>query len=324
MESILELGRNFMASRVFLTGAELDLYSLLASKPLSVDEVAAEKKADKRGMTIMLDALASLGLLIKNNEKYQTEMSIAPLLTSNSPNSVLPVALHMCTLWQTWSRVTDVVLGKPPAKMKEQGALAKDHIKAFIGAMHMAALRNAPEVVRAINPGNARRLLDVGGGSGAYTLAFLSAAPDMRATLFDLPDVIKMARERIQAAGMLDRVTLKEGDFYREELPSGNDLALLSAIIHQNGLVQNEALFQKVYRALIPGGRIIVRDHVMSPDRTQPLEGALFAVNMLAGTPQGGTYTFDEIKGGLSAAGFINIRLIRTKGMFSLVEGFKL
>lgn len=324
MESILELGRNFMASRVFLTGAELDLYSLLASKPLSVDEVAAEKKADKRGMTIMLDALAALGLLIKNNEKYQTEMSIAPLLTSNSPNSVLPVALHMCTLWQTWSRLTDVVLGKPPAQMKEQGALAKDHIKAFIGAMHMAALRNAPEVVRAINPGNARRLLDVGGGSGAYTLAFLSAAPDMRATLFDLPDVIKMARERIQAAGMLDRVTLKEGDFYREELPSGNDLALLSAIIHQNGLVQNEALFQKVYRALIPGGRIIVRDHVMSPDRTQPLEGALFAVNMLAGTPQGGTYTFDEIKGGLSAAGFINIRLIRTKGMFSLVEGFKL
>jgi ubiquinone/menaquinone biosynthesis C-methylase UbiE len=322
-ESILKLGNNFMASRVFLTGAELDLYSLLAPKPLSVDEIVAEKNADKRGMTILLDALSALGLLVKDGNKYQTEMSMAPLLTSSSPNSVLPVALHMCTLWKTWSKLTDIVLGKSQSQMKEEGALARDHIKAFIGAMHMAALRTAPEVVSAVNPGDARRLIDVGGGSGSYTLAFLSAVPDMKATLFDLPEVIEMARERFQAAGMADRVTLTAGDFYRDDMPSGNDLALLSAIIHQNSLDQNEELYRKIYRALDSGGRIIVRDHVMSQDRTQPLEGALFAVNMLAGTPQGGTYTFDEIKDGLSAAGFMRIRLIRTKGMFSLAEGFK-
>jgi len=323
MESILNLGHNFMASRVFLTGAELDLFTLLAPKPLSIDEIVAEKKADQRGMTILLDALSALGFLIKNDNKYQTEMSAAHLLTSNSPDSVLAVALHMNTLWQTWSRLTDVVLGKPPAQMKEQGALAMDHIKAFIGAMHMNALKTAPEVVSAVKPGRARRLIDVGGGSGSYILAFLNAVPDMKATLFDLPEVIEMARERIQTAGMADRVTLMAGDFYRDELPSGNDLALLSAIIHQNSLVQNEILYRKIFCALDSGGRIIVRDHVMSPDRTQPLEGALFAVNMLAGTPQGGTYTFDEIKEGLSAAGFTPIRLIRTKGMSSLVEGFK-
>jgi ubiquinone/menaquinone biosynthesis C-methylase UbiE len=323
IESIMKLGNSFMASRIFLTGAELDLYGLLAPKPLSIDEILAEKKADRRGMIILLDALGSLGLIIKSGNMYQTEASVAPLLTSSSPDSILPMALHMCTLWKTWSKLTDVVLGKPPAHIKEQGALAKEHIKAFIGAMHMAALKTAPEVVAAINPGQARRLIDVGGGSGSYTLAFLSAAPDMRATLFDLPEVIEMARERLQAAGIINRVTLKAGDFYKDELPPGNDLALLSAIIHQNGPAQNEALYRKIYRALDPGGRIIVRDHVMSPDRTQPLEGALFAVNMLAGTPQGGTYTFDEIKEGLSAAGFTRIRLIREKGMFSLVEGFK-
>jgi ubiquinone/menaquinone biosynthesis C-methylase UbiE len=323
MESIMKMGNSFMTSRVFLTGAELDLYSLLAPEPLSIDEIVAEKKADLRGMTILLDALSSLGLLVKTDDKYQTEMSLAPLLSSNSPNSILPMALHMCTLWKTWSKLTDVVMGEPPAQMKEQGALARDHIKAFIGAMHMAALKTAPEVVSAVNPGPALRLIDVGGGSGSYTLAFLNAVPDMKATLFDLPEVIEMAKERFQAAGMAGRVTLIAGDFYKDTLPPGNDLALLSAIIHQNSLAQNEALYGKIYRALDPGGRIIVRDHVMSPDRTQPLEGALFAVNMLAGTPHGGTYTFDEIKEGLSAAGFARIRLIRTKGMFSLVEGFK-
>ena len=132
-----------------------------------------------------------------------------------------------------------------------------------------------------------------------------------------------MARDRVQAAGMLDRVELVAGDFYKDELPPGHDLALLSAIIHQSSYEQNEALYGKIYRAMGPGGRIVVRAHVMSADRTRPLEGALFAVNMLAGTEGGGTYTFDEIKEGLTAAGFTQINLIQTKGMFSLVEGFK-
>jgi hypothetical protein len=122
---------------------------------------------------------------------------------------------------------------------------------------------------------------------------------------------------------MVDRVTLATGDFYKDELPPGHDLALLSAIIHQNSPEQNEALYGKIYRALDSGGRIVVRDHVMAADRTQPLEGALFAVNMLAGTQGGRTYTFDEIKAALTAVGFTRINLIQNKAMFSLVEGFK-
>jgi quinol monooxygenase YgiN len=75
-------------------------------------------------MTILLDALSALGLLVKNGNKYQTEMSAVPLLAGSSPDSVLPVALHMCTLWRTWSSLTDVVLGTPPAQMKEQGCIS--------------------------------------------------------------------------------------------------------------------------------------------------------------------------------------------------------
>lgn len=323
MQSILDLGNNFMASRVFLTGAELDLFSLLAEKPLSIDEIIAEKKADRRGMSILLDALCALGFLVKSDGKYRTESSVASLLIKDSPDSILPMALHLSTLWQNWSKLTDIVLGKASPSMKGQGALAKRHIEAFIGAMHTIASKLAPEVVAAINPGKARRLLDVGGGSGSYTLAFLNTMPGMQATLFDLPEVVEMARERFQANGMNNRVELVAGDFYEDELPPGHDLAFLSAIIHQNSLVQNEELYCKIYRALDSGGRIVVRDHVMSPDRTEPLDGVLFAVNMLTGTSGGDTYTFGEIKEGLSAAGFERIRLIRGGGMTSLVEGFK-
>ncbi len=322
-ESILELARGFMASRILLSGAELDLFTLLVEKPLSAEEIAAAIGSELRGTVILLDALSALGFILKKDGRYLTEPSVAPRLSSTAPESILPMVLHMATVWQNWSEITDIVLGKTTAGLRQKGALAKENRQAFIGAMHVVASKAAPQVVTTINPEQAGRLLDVGGGSGTYTLAVLAARPQMQATLFDLPPVIEMARDRLAAAGMLDRVELVAGDFYADELPAGHDLALLSAIIHQNSDAQNRMLYAKIFHSLNPGGRVMVRDHVMSPDRTQPTEGALFAVNMLAGTKGGRTYTFEEIKEGLTAAGFNRINLIQTKGMFSLVEGFK-
>jgi hypothetical protein len=312
-----------MASRILLTGAELDLFTLLASKYMTTEEIAAAKMIDLRGTTILLDALTALGFLIKKNNRYRSEPSVSIFLSSDTPDSVIPMILHSATLWKTWSQLTEIVSGKVTPGLEETGALGKENYSAFIGAMHVVGTRFAPDVVAAIDPGNARWLIDVGGGSGAYTLAFLQACPEMRATLFDLPQVIEIAREHAQRADMIDRMKLVSGDFYEDTLPSGHDIALLSAIIHQNSPNQNQALYHKVYHSLEPGGRIVVRDHVMSEDRTHPLEGAVFAVNMLAGTAGGRTYTFNEIKMGLSKAGFVRVNLIQTKGMLSLVEGYR-
>jgi ubiquinone/menaquinone biosynthesis C-methylase UbiE len=167
-------------------------------------------------------------------------------------------------------------------------------------------------------------LLDVGGASGTYTIAFLQAVPGMHATLFDRPEVVEIARERLSRANLLDHVHLVSGDFYQDEFPSGHDLAFVSAIIHQNSLRQNADLFGKIFRCLNPGGRIVIRDYVMESDRVRPKDGAVFAVNMLLGTPGGSTYTYDEIKAGLLEAGFDEIHLIK-KGehMDALIEAFK-
>jgi predicted O-methyltransferase YrrM len=146
----------------------------------------------------------------------------------------------------------------------------------------------------------------------------------MKATLFDRPEVIEIASDFLRKMGLLHRVTLVQGDFYQDELPGGHDLAFVSAIIHQNSPGQNLDLFLKVFRSLRPGGRVVIRDHVMEHDRIQPMDGAIFAVNMLVATPGGNTYTFEEIKAGLTQAGFINIRLLRSgEHMDALVEAFK-
>jgi len=163
--------------------------------------------------------------------------------------------------------------------------------------------------------------LDVGGASGTWTLAFLRAVPEARATIFDLPDAIEQARERIAASGFRDRVHLVAGDFYDDPLPSGADLAWVSAIVHQHAREDNRELFAKVREALLPGGRIMIRDIVMEADRTAPPEGALFAVNMLVATASGGTFTMDEYTEDLQASGFREVRLlVKDAWMNSVVE----
>ena len=129
-----------------------------------------------------------------------------------------------------------------------------------------------------------------------------------------------MARERMEEAGIGDRVRLAQGDFDSDALPAGADLAWVSAIVHQNSSEENRTLFRKILTALLPGGRILIRDIVMDESRIRPTAGALFAINMLVATAGGGVFTFNELREGLAAAGFADVRLLRSgEGMDSVV-----
>ncbi len=323
-EAVLKLARQFMESRILLTAAELDLFTPLAEKQQTAAELSGELRCDGRALAIVLDALAAMCLLEKQDGAYRTLPAAAPFLSSRSPRSVRPMILHASHLWDAWSALTAVARGSDSTGDEASEVRDADELSAFIGAMHVVGTPLAEKIVAAIQPGPASNLLDVGGASGTYTIAFLKAVPTLKATLFDRPAVIPMARKRLAEAGLSDRVRLAAGDFYRNELPGGHDLALLSAIIHQNSPVENIELFGKVFRALVPGGRVVIRDHIMEPDRTKPRDGAIFAVNMLVNTEGGSTYTFEEIRAWLEEAGFVNVRLLQTgERMDSLVDAFK-
>ncbi|HEY4761233.1 MAG TPA: methyltransferase, partial [Thermoguttaceae bacterium] len=195
---------------------------------------------------------------------------------------------------------------------------------AFIAAMHSISRLFADDLVAQLGPLKFMHLLDVGGASGTWTLAFLRAVPNARATIFDLPDAILQAEQRIKSTEFGDRIKLVGGDFYTDPLPAGCDFAWVSAIAHQHSRRHNRELFQKVFKALEPGAQIAVRDVIMEPCRTRPLDGALFAINMLVNTETGGTFTFDEFAADLQAAGFIEPRLvIRHEAMNSVVMAVK-
>jgi len=204
--------------------------------------------------------------------------------------------------------------------------LNDDERLAFIGAMDVAARALAGEVALQYSTAPFRCLLDVGGGSGAYTIAFLRRNPELRAIVFDLPSVVPMTEHNIREAGLSERVDFVPGDFYSDELPRGCDLVLLSAIIHQNGPDENRQLFRKVYRAVEESGVLLIRDFIMDASRTKPLGGTLFALNMLVGTAHGDTYTFEEVRDSLEATGFEDIQLLLSEGekMDQLVEARKI
>jgi predicted O-methyltransferase YrrM len=275
-------------------------------------------------MTILLDALAALGFLVKQGDRYKVPEDLTQLLCEQSAQNVLPMIRHQANCLRRWAELPVVArTGKRPEAGPSIRGAAADQAD-FIGAMHNISSPIAAEVIGHLQPLKFRHLLDVGGGPGTWTIAFLRAVPKARATLFDLPPVTSMARARCVEAGLADRVTFVGGDFYTDELPAGADLAWLGAICHQNSREQNRALFAKVHKALADGGCVVIRDVVMDPSHTSPAGGALFAVNMLTATEAGGTYTFDEYREDLRQAGFSEAVLVhQDEFMSSLIRAKK-
>jgi precorrin-6B methylase 2 len=330
VDEILGMARAFQPGCVITAAAELDVFTALRNGPMTAAALAAELGADPRATTILLDALTSLEILTKQapgpagDNNYSVAADAAELLSETSPKNVLPMVRHIGVYLRRWAQLAKVVrLGEPaertPGILGEAGETA-----AFIGAMDNISRPIAAEIVGRLQPLNFTHLLDVGGASGTWTIAFLKVAPRAKATIFDLPAVIPMAGKRIAEAGLTDRVRLVAGDFYENNLPAGADLAWLGAIAHQNSREQNRNLFAKVHAALRKNGTIVIRDVVMEPSHTAPAAGALFAVNMLVGTSAGGTYSFDEYTEDLTAAGFADVTLVhRDEAMNSLMRARK-
>ncbi len=319
-EDLLGLGRSYQGAAVLAAAADLDMFAPLTRGPKTAAQLARALRCNARGLSVLLDALVALKLVTKSRDRYQLPPPLKPFLLSDGRESMLAMAQHQANCLRRWAQLARVVKSGRPAGVAPSIRGAAGDQQSFIGAMDNISGPHAAEIIRAVKPLRFRHLLDVGGASGTWTIAFLRACPSAMATLFDLAPVIPMARRRLTEAGLVRSVKLVPGDFLKDRLPAGADLAWVSAISHQNSRAQNRALFAKVFRALTPGGRIAIRDVVMEDDHTRPVAGALFAVNMLVATEGGGTFTFREIREDLEGAGFERVTLAhQVPGMNSIV-----
>jgi SAM-dependent methyltransferase len=314
--------RGFQASRILLTALELDLFTAVAG---GATAAAAAKRCgtDPRATALLLNALVALGALERRDDRYENGPLAARHLTADSDDDARAALRHNLSLWDTWSTLTEAVRTGRSVPRPTMAERDDDWTVPFIAAMHRGAATRAPQVVEALGATGIRRMLDVGGGSGAYAIAFATANPALEATVLDLATVLPITESHIEDAGLGRRVTTRAGDLRRDDFGEGWDLVFLSSVCHMLGPDGNRGLLERAAKALAPGGRVAIQDFILEPGGAAPLHAVLFAINMLVGTEAGSTYTEEEYASWLTAAGLGQVQRISLQGPSDLMVGVK-
>ncbi|MBI5528680.1 MAG: methyltransferase domain-containing protein [Deltaproteobacteria bacterium] len=321
-DEINSILRGYQPARTLLTAVELDVFSAIG-RGATAQDVAKKIKSSPRGTEILLNALAALGFVNKTGEVFRNSGIADEFLREGAKNdSRLPI-LHTANQWRRWSEMTDCVRRGKPADLKPMKSRGAGWRNPFIAAMHRNAASRAPRLAAALDLRGVRSVLDVGGGSGAFSVAFARANPAIRATVFDLPNVTPLTREYVGQSDVAKRVRTRDGDYLKDDFGEGYDLVLFSAVLHINSPAENKRLLKKAFRALNSGGRVVIHDSVMDRSKTKPASGALFALNMLVSTHKGNSYSGAEYGRWLKDAGFSGLQTIPLPGPSGLMIGRK-
>jgi predicted O-methyltransferase YrrM len=312
--------RAFQESRVLLTAVELDIFTAVGQGASAAD-VARKIETDPRATEMLLNALVAVGMLTKQDGTFRNTPVAARYFVKGSPDDARAATMHTVHLWDRWSTLTDCVRAGTAVRHQETRERGEDWTQAFIAAMHRHAAERAPAVVQAVGTEGVQRMLDVGGGSGAYSIAFARASAKLRAELLDLEPVIPIAQSHIEKAGLADRIKTRVGDLRSGKLGEGYDLIFVSAICHMLSPEENLDLLKRCHAALAPRGRVVIQDFILEADKTAPKSAALFALNMLVGTEAGSSYSEQEYATWLTEAGFDDVRRIRLPGPSGLMLG---
>jgi 2-polyprenyl-3-methyl-5-hydroxy-6-metoxy-1,4-benzoquinol methylase len=312
--------RGFKESRVLLTAVELDLFTAVGSGARA-DEVSARTGSDPRATEMLLNALVAMGWLAKQDAIFRNSPSSARYFVAGCADDSRAATMHLVHLWRTWSTLTECLRAGTSVLRQATVDRGEEWTRAFIAAMHRNARARAPLVVKAVGTDGATHMLDVGGGSGAYSIAFARAKENLQVDLLDLAAVTPIAQGHIESAGLAGRIRTRPGDLRTDKFGEGYDLVFVSAICHMLGADENKDLLKRCFAALVPKGRVVIQDFILEPDRTAPKSAALFALNMLVGTRAGSTYTEAEYAAWLIEAGFQDVRHVRLPGPSGLIVG---
>lgn len=319
-EDIQQLARGFFRSRILLTAYELGIFTELGDERKTSAEVASALGTDPRATDRLMNALAVLGLLNKAEGRFANTEAASRFLVAGKAEYMTGL-MHTVNLWDSWSTLTDAVRAGTTAFERPGGEAGERRTEAFIAAMHYGASLRAEHLVAMLDLAGVARVLDVGGGSGAYAMAFARAKEGVTATVVDLPPVTPLTRRYVEAGGLSGEIDVVEGDANEDELPRGYDLVFMSQLLHSNSPAENDALIANGAASLNAGGRLVVQDFVVDEGRTGPPQAVIFALNMLVNTEAGDTYAEAEIRGWMEAASLADVERRDTDFETTLMTG---
>lgn len=308
-DRILEISGSYWQTCVLHAGVKLDVFTTLGDRQLSGKDLVQELNGDRRGVTMLLNALAAMKLLIKKGDQYSNTSVAKSFLSRNSTEYIGHIIIHHHHLMDSWAQLDDSVrTGRPVRKRTSQNN--EEWRESFLMGMFNLAMSLAPRLVKKIDLSHRHRLLDLGAGPGTYAIHFCLENPGLKATVYDLPTTRPFALKTIESFGLTDRIDFVEGNYVEGSIEGSYDVVWLSHILHAEGPEDCRRIIGKAVSAMEPGGMIIVHDFILDDTMDGPLFPALFSLNMLLGTENGQSYSEEHIRDMLAGAGIKEIQRI--------------
>ena len=304
-EQILEMIRTTWQSRIIMTAIELHIPDILTPAAKSAEEVADSLGADLRATRLLLNALTGMNILEKHEDRYSNTEETAIHLVRDSAEYGGNGILHHNQLWKSWSDLTNSVLTGTPSPAS--GRRSNDDYSVFVSAMDDFASARATEVSKTISIDSSRPFLDLGGGPGTYTIAFLKAHRNLRASIYDRPQAIAVAMQNCMKHKVESLVGFIKGDFMTDPIPGRYGTIWASHIIHAYGEEDNRRFLRKIYEALEPEGKLYLQDFYLDDTMASPTHSAVFAINMLVHTKSGRSFSRTEVTQWLAETRFKKI-----------------
>ncbi|KPJ78944.1 MAG: SAM-dependent methyltransferase [Deltaproteobacteria bacterium SG8_13] len=307
---LLELSGHHWKTGTLHAGIKLGVFSTIGDKRLAGSQVARELECAERGMQRLLDALAAMGLLLKEDGRYANTAAGLAYLCRESPQYLGYIMMHHHQLVESWTRLDQAVSSGRPVRERGSGR-GEQWRENFLMGMFNMAMTLAPRIVPQIDMSGRKHLLDLGGGPGTYAIHFCRSNTGLTATVFDFPTTRPFAEKTISGFDLSHRIAFRPGNFLEDDIGSGYDVAWLSHILHGEGPDGCRRILSKTVKALTGGGMVIIHEFILDDTMDRPLFPALFSLNMLLGTPSGQAYPEGQLRQMMKDAGLNQIRRVR-------------
>jgi SAM-dependent methyltransferase len=324
-ERIMQFAWGYVPPLVLEAAIRHRVFDVLDAGPKTITQVHKETGASERGLTAVMNALVGMGFLAKDHEGlFSLTPESSTFLVSTKPSfhggflrhgseQLIPKWLHLNKIVET---------GRPAISVNLEEA-GSDFFQRFVNDIFPLSYPAAQTLSRHLSADAVLRVLDLAAGSGVWSIALAQGSEKATVTVVDWPEVIPITRETVGKFGLAERYSFIPGDLLQVDFGSGHTVATLGHILHSEGIDRSRELLKKTFKALAPGGTIAIAEFLVNADRTGPLNGLFFAVNMLVNTDTGDTYSFEEISSWLGEAGFINPRTLDAPGPSPLILATK-
>ena len=326
-ERIMQLSWGYAPPLIVEAAVKHRLFDLLDGSPKTAPQLAKEARVSVRGVTAICNALVGLRLMARDRGRYTLAPESAAFLVSRKPAYHGAFFRHISTqLIPKWLALDETVrTGRSVVSVNSEKKGAEffaEFVEAIFPLSYSAAkaLGEHLQIPKAKKP---VAVLDLAAGSGVWGIALAEQSPLVRITAVDWPAVLPVTERIAQRHGVADRLTVIPGDLLKVRFGKNHQVATLGHILHSEGRARSRKLLKKTFDALAPGGTIAIMEFLVNHDRTDPVIGLLFAVNMLVNTEAGDTFSFEEISGWLREAGFVRPRLLQVPAVSPLVLATK-